>query len=101
MTVVASVSLSLHEPCLVDSVGSVLLVFLRPLAPTVLPPLLCGVPGTPLSVWWLVHLLHQLLDEASLVIGHPLESFSSTSHLGSAPWMSSLSLLLNVHTPPL
>ena len=41
------------------------LVSSNPLAPTVLPPLLCEVPGAPLSVWPLVHLLQQLLDEDS------------------------------------
>lgn len=42
---------------------------------------LCGVPRAPLDAWLSVFLLYQLLVEVSLVIGHPLESFSSSYFL--------------------
>lgn len=44
--IVTSVSVSLYEFYLVDSVGHILMVSLTPVAPTILPPpLLCGSPG--------------------------------------------------------
>jgi hypothetical protein len=51
----ASVSVSLCEPYLVNSVGSVLLVSLTQLAPTLLLPFFCRVPWALPNVWVWVH----------------------------------------------
>lgn len=45
---VAPVSVSPYDPCLVDSMGGVLLGSLTPLAPVILPPL---IPRAPPNVW--------------------------------------------------
>lgn len=63
----ASVSVSSHEPCLVDYVGSVLLVSSTPLAPTILPLFLLQGSPSSTTAWMWVPML-SLSGETSLSI---------------------------------